>query len=98
MAVSSPMPAASKPWTPPAANASVPPATQAGWERLLPFIGPLILFILWDIAVRTGFIKALLLPPPLDALGTLVKGLLGGALHGWTGFLAKLEQVVAAAD
>ena len=74
------MPAASKPWTPPAANASVPPATQAGWERLLPFIGPLILFILWDLAVRTGFIKALLLPPPLDALGTLVKGLLGGAL------------------
>lgn len=26
------------------------------------------------------------------------KQALGGALHGWTGFLAKLEQVVAAAD
>jgi ABC-type nitrate/sulfonate/bicarbonate transport system permease component len=39
-----------------------------------------VLFILWDLAVRTGFIKAILLPPPLDALGTLISGLWGGPL------------------
>jgi len=30
--------------------------------------------------VRTGFIKALLLPPPLEALGALINGLWGGPL------------------
>ena len=34
------------------------------WTRALPAIGPLLLFIVWDLSVRLGFIKALLLPPP----------------------------------
>jgi NitT/TauT family transport system permease protein len=46
----------------------------------LPFIGPLVLFIVWDLVVRLGFIRAILLPPPLDALGTLITGLFGGPL------------------
>ncbi len=69
-----------QPWVPPAAQASVAPPRAPRWERLLPFIGPIVLFILWDTAVRTGFIKALLLPPPLEALGALINGLWGGPL------------------
>ena len=69
-----------QPWVPPAAQASVAPPRAPRWERFLPFIGPIVLFILWDLAVRTGFIKALLLPPPLEALGALINGLWGGPL------------------
>jgi ABC-type nitrate/sulfonate/bicarbonate transport system permease component len=72
--------AKARPWVPPAANALAVPPRDPHWERLLPFIGPLVLFILWDLAVRTGFIKAILLPLPLDAIGALVKGLAGGPL------------------
>ena len=71
---------AGKPWTPPAANASSAPPKEPAWNKALPFIGPLVLFILWDLAVRSGFIKALLLPPPMDAISTLVTGLAGGPL------------------
>ena len=50
------------------------------WGKLLPFIGPLVLFIIWDLVVRFGLIKAILLPPPLATIGTLISGLAGGAL------------------
>nr|WP_145548858.1 ABC transporter permease [Variovorax boronicumulans] len=73
-------PSTAKPWTPPAAQATTSAPRPLLWNKVLPFIGPLVLFILWDLAVRTGMIKALLLPPPLDALGTLVRGLWGGPL------------------
>jgi ABC-type nitrate/sulfonate/bicarbonate transport system permease component len=78
----SPAAAAAKPWSPPADNANAAAAAPrpSAWNRALPFIGPIVLFILWDLAVRTGMIKALLLPPPLDALGALVNGLWGGPL------------------
>ena len=49
-------------------------------SRLLPLIGPLVLLVLWDLAVRLGFIKAILLPPPIDTLITLVTGMFGGSL------------------
>jgi len=50
------------------------------WVRLLPALGPLLLFILWDVAVRSGYIKAILLPTPWDTLVALVSGLAGGPL------------------
>jgi NitT/TauT family transport system permease protein len=50
------------------------------WGRLLPFIGPLALFIVWDLVVRAGWIRAILLPPPSATIATLVTGLLGGPL------------------
>jgi sulfonate transport system permease protein len=50
------------------------------WVRLMPAIGPVLLFILWDAAVRFGFIKAILLPTPFDTLIALVTGLAGGPL------------------
>lgn len=50
------------------------------WGRLLPFAGPIALFILWDVVVRAGWIKAILLPPPSQTIATLVTGLAGGPL------------------
>jgi NitT/TauT family transport system permease protein len=50
------------------------------WASLLPVLGPLALFVVWDLAVRFGFVKAILLPTPLDTLGALATGLAGGAL------------------
>jgi NitT/TauT family transport system permease protein len=66
------------PWTPPASVAAVP--SKPGWAKALPFIGPVLLFIVWDLTVRLGFIKPILLPPPVDALGALIGGLAGGPL------------------
>ena len=66
-----------------AAAAALTPAASTrrpSWGRLLPFIGPLLLFVLWDVVVRFGFIKAILLPPPGATLVTLVTGLAGGPL------------------
>lgn len=67
-------------WTPPAAGATAGVPRKPSWERALPFVGPVLLFIVWDVVVRFGFIKPILLPPPLAALGTLVNGLAGGPL------------------
>jgi len=50
------------------------------WLRFLPIIGPLFLFIVWDLVVRLGFIRPILLPPPIDTIGALVRGLAGGPL------------------
>jgi sulfonate transport system permease protein len=49
---------------------------------LLPFIGPAGLFIIWDVVVRFGWIKAILLPAPTDTIVALISGLAGGALLG----------------
>ena len=72
--------AAAKPWVPPAAIPAAGALRKPGWGKALPFIGPVVLFIVWDLVVRLGFIKAILLPPPLDALGALIGGLAGGPL------------------
>jgi sulfonate transport system permease protein len=78
---------ASTPWTPPVASAipaasaaSAASSRRANWGRLLPFVGPVLLFIVWDLVVRLGFIKPILLPAPADTLGALVTGLMGGPL------------------
>ena len=72
---------ASTPW---AGGDAVPAAAavpqRINWGRLLPFIGPLALFIVWDLVVRAGWIRAILLPPPSATVATLVTGLLGGPL------------------
>lgn len=49
-------------------------------EKLLPFIGPIALFIVWDLVVRFGLIKAILLPSPADTVAALIIGLAGGPL------------------
>lgn len=52
----------------------------AGLMRLLPALGPILLFVVWDIAVRTKMVSPILLPLPGDTLATLVQGLWGGTL------------------
>jgi ABC-type nitrate/sulfonate/bicarbonate transport system permease component len=69
---------AGTPWAAPPSSA-VPPK-KPSWDKALPFIGPLILFIVWDLAVRLGFVKAILLPPPTDTIMALLNGLAGGPL------------------
>ncbi|WP_218509856.1 ABC transporter permease [Variovorax sp. dw_308] len=72
---------AASPWAPPAATgatSAVPKKPQ--WERWIPAIGPIVLFILWDLVVRLGFIKPILLPAPADTVSTLITGLAGGPL------------------
>src|SRR4051812_26491915 len=72
--------------TPSTASAPANMSSAAGqkkpldWGRLLPFIGPLALFAAWDIVVRAGWIKVILLPTPLATILTLVTGLAGGPL------------------
>jgi len=78
--MSTPASSGAAPWaTPTAASASAPPR-ESHWVKALPFIGPVVLFIIWDLAVRLGFIKAILLPMPADTIGTLLSGLAGGPL------------------
>jgi sulfonate transport system permease protein len=62
-----------------AAGAATPPA-KFPWTRLLPVLGPVALFILWDLVVRFGLIKVILLPTPISTLVALVTGLAGGPL------------------
>ena len=68
------------PWTGAPNSASRPVPQKFPWASLLPVLGPLALFIVWDLSVRLGFIKAILLPTPLDTLVALVTGLAGGPL------------------
>jgi len=70
-----------QPWAAATAASAVAAAPRrVNWGRLLPFIGPLALFIVWDLVVRAGWIRAILLPPPSATVATLVTGLLGGPL------------------
>ncbi|WP_432728987.1 ABC transporter permease [Variovorax sp. W6] len=67
------------PWTPSASAATAAPKPPLR-ERMLPFIGPAVLFIVWDLVVRLGFIKPILLPTPADTIAALITGLAGGPL------------------
>jgi NitT/TauT family transport system permease protein len=71
--------AAPAPWT--AGDAAAPaPRKSFAWGKLLPFVGPVVLFIVWDLVVRAGWIKVILLPTPSATLGALIGGLAGGPL------------------
>jgi NitT/TauT family transport system permease protein len=75
-----PATAAAAPWSAPADDLARPAAKPFAWGRLLPVVGPLLLFIAWDLVVRLGFIKPILLPTPAATLGALFTGLAGGPL------------------
>jgi NitT/TauT family transport system permease protein len=68
------------PWSAPATEPKVVAPRKHVWRRFLPVLGPVLLFVVWDIAVRGGFIKPILLPTPADTLWALVMGLAGGPL------------------
>jgi sulfonate transport system permease protein len=70
------------PWSPPSAAAAAASAAPKPpvWGKFLPIVGPVVLFILWDLVVRLGFIKPILLPTPADTVWALITGLAGGPL------------------
>ena len=69
------------PWTAPAAGGAAPAGRKPiAWSRFLPVLGPLVLFVAWDLVVRLGMIKPILLPTPWATLGALFGGLAGGPL------------------
>jgi ABC-type nitrate/sulfonate/bicarbonate transport system permease component len=86
--------AAAQPWA--AANpAAVPaPRRRIDWGRALPLLGPIVLLLIWDIVVRVGWIKPILLPPPIDTLLTLFNGMAGPQLLPH--FLVTLERTLLA--
>ena len=58
-------------------------AVPAAWldpRRLLPVIGPLLLFLVWDFVVRFKLISPILLPTPTATLQTLAAGFVSGGL------------------
>ena len=71
---------ATAPWSPPGVAGAPAARTKLNWSRALPFVGPIVLFLLWDLSVRAGLVKSILLPPPLDTLKALANGLAGGPL------------------
>jgi ABC-type nitrate/sulfonate/bicarbonate transport system permease component len=78
-------------WSPVAVTARAP---TFNWQQATPFIGPLLLFIVWDLAVRFGLVRSILLPSPADTLVTLATGLAGGPLL--TDFLVTVWRTVQA--
>jgi len=81
------------PWAAPSAASAAPPR-KAVWGRFLPVLGPLLLFVAWDLFVRFGYIKPILLPTPAATLYTLVNGLAGGPLL--TDFLVTVQRTLEA--
>ena len=80
------------PWSTPATIAGTP--ARFPWQKVVPFIGPAMLFVIWDLVVRLGLIKVILLPTPAATLQTLVMGLAGGPLL--TDFLVTVQRTLEA--
>lgn len=69
-----------KPWVAPTHASKLSNDQSFPWSRFLPLVGPIVLLIVWDIVVRLGWIKAILLPAPSDTILTLISGMAGGTL------------------
>jgi NitT/TauT family transport system permease protein len=57
-------------------------AAPARWSsaQLMPLIGPVVLFVIWDLVVRYKLISPILLPSPSATLTVLFTGMAGGEL------------------
>lgn len=62
--------------------------------RLLPLIGPLLLFALWQLVIAAQWVKPVLLPPPGETLVHLWDSVISGAIK--EDFLATLWRTLAA--
>jgi len=59
------------------------PARGPGFRRLLPFVVPVVVLVLWQIVCENKLIANGLFPPPTVAVGALVDWIFGpGASHG----------------
>lgn len=68
-------------------------------RRLLPLIGPLLLFLLWQTAVSAKWLNPVLLPSPGETLGYLFSALVDGSMNrdiGDTLYRTLMAFVVAA--
>ncbi len=50
-------------------------------RRLLPLVGPLILFLFWQTAVSANWLNPVLLPSPVDTLSYLFSALADGSMN-----------------
>ncbi len=92
--MSAPQIPAAPAWKPPSEVAAPPAPKRWDWGRALPLVGPVLLILIWDLVVRLGWIKAILLPPPSETLLTLINGMMGKALLPH--FLVTLERTLMA--
>jgi NitT/TauT family transport system permease protein len=49
-------------------------------HKLLPLIGVVLLFVIWWLIAKSGWVNPVLLPTPIDTLGELVKATLSGTM------------------
>jgi hypothetical protein len=61
-------------------NAHVPKKFEFG--QLLPFIGPIALFVFWYVAVSAGWVNKVLMPSPVDTINHLFDALANGNMMG----------------
>ncbi|AMD44073.1 ABC transporter permease [Bordetella holmesii] len=64
------------------------------FTRWLPLIGPVVLFLVWDLTLRLSLVSPVLLPTPGATLVALVKGLAGGPLLN--DFIASVNRSLQA--
>ena len=50
--------------------------------QLLPFIGPIALFVFWYVAVSAGWVNKVLMPSPVDTINHLFDALANGNMMG----------------
>ena len=62
--------------------------------RLLPLVGPLLLFALWELVIAAQWIKPVLLPPPGETLAHLWDSIVTGSIK--VDFLATLYRTMVA--
>ncbi|WP_418910143.1 ABC transporter permease [Achromobacter mucicolens] len=89
-----PAPSAASAAPPKAQPAMSKPPRKFNSARLLPLIGPLALFVVWDLVVRLQLVSPVLLPTPSATIVALVKGMAGGPLLA--DFLSSLNRTVQA--
>ncbi len=87
-------PGASAPWQTQESRAAPAIPSRWDWGRALPLLGPIVLLLIWDLVVRFGLIKPILLPAPVDTLLTLVNGMAGPVLLPH--FMVTLERTLYA--
>ena len=62
--------------------------------RLLPFIGPLLLFGAWQLVISAQWVKPVLLPPPAETLAHLWEVVVSGAIR--EDFVSTLGRTLSA--
>ncbi|TAG06185.1 MAG: ABC transporter permease [Burkholderiales bacterium] len=73
-------PTDSTPWEAANVAQTAAPSGTSIWSKVLPFAGPIFLFLVWDLVVRAGWVKPILLPSPIDTVSALLSGMAGGPL------------------